>query len=273
MRMIAISWKTVWTRRGLRLATLAAAGLAWSAVQTQEGLSKGRAQPAQSSEHPAREGGADGAKNSAEGAQKAFNAGKKAYEAGRYEPAVQALSAALQQGLPKPEMAKAFYYRGMAYRKLSKPALAIADLTSAIWLKGGLAERERAEAMAAREAAYREAGIGEKSVPPLAAAAGSETGSGSAAAPAEAGSSGPRLAAAPDESSGEAGAAAGSGWGGGLFSGFLHFLAAGAAEPAPGAHRQTKRRGLRPLRRSRLRRCPLRPHPRQRRQVGRRAQP
>ncbi len=57
-------------------------------------------------------------------------------------------------------MAKALYYRGTAYRKQGKPAQAISDLTTAAWLKGGLSDSDRAQAMEQRQLAYSEAGLG-----------------------------------------------------------------------------------------------------------------
>jgi hypothetical protein len=56
-------------------------------------------------------------------------------------------------------MAKALYTRGIAYKKLSKPGLAISDLTSALWLKNGLIGKERETATAERSEAYKMAGI------------------------------------------------------------------------------------------------------------------
>ena len=53
------------------------------------------------------------------------------------------------------------YLRGIAYRQQSKPALAISDLTSALWLKGGLGETDRADALKQRSAAYADAGLTE----------------------------------------------------------------------------------------------------------------
>lgn len=108
---------------------------------------------------------------------KSFETGAKAFEAGRYGPAVQSLSAALQAGgLSSQQMAKALYYRGAAYRKEGKTAQAISDLTSAVWLKNGLNDSDRAAAMEQRQQAYREAGLGD-GVPigaaPLDAPAGS----------------------------------------------------------------------------------------------------
>jgi tetratricopeptide (TPR) repeat protein len=95
-------------------------------------------------------------------AEKALELGIHSYDAGKLEPAVGALSAALQHGgLREPSMGRALYYRGMAYRKLGKPAQAISDLTSALWLKTALTESQRADAMKQRAEAYREAGLGE----------------------------------------------------------------------------------------------------------------
>lgn len=95
--------------------------------------------------------------------QRSLEAGIKAYEAGKTSQAIQSLSVAVQGGgLANPQMAKALYYRGLSYRKEGKPALAISDLTSALWLKGGLNEAERAEATAARAAAYGQAGLDDK---------------------------------------------------------------------------------------------------------------
>jgi len=62
-------------------------------------------------------------------------------------------------GMPSKDMARALHYRGIALRKQGKPAEAIADLTSALWLKNGLSGALRAEAEANRAAAYKEAGF------------------------------------------------------------------------------------------------------------------
>jgi hypothetical protein len=93
-------------------------------------------------------------------AKATIDAAAKLLAAGKAEPAAAALTSTLVAGsLPPAIMAKALLYRGMAYRQLNKPAQAIADLTSALWLKGGLAETDRAEALKQRGAAYREAGL------------------------------------------------------------------------------------------------------------------
>jgi SPOR domain len=94
--------------------------------------------------------------------RQAYEAGVKSYSAGKYQPAVDQLSGALRAGgLGSAEMAKAMYVRGMAYKKLSKPGLAISDLTSALWLKNGLGEADQKSAMAERSEAYRLAGLGD----------------------------------------------------------------------------------------------------------------
>lgn len=125
-------------------------------------------------------------------AERAYAAGVKAFEAGKMGDAVQSLSVALSQGgLPAQQMAKALYFRGAAYRKQEKPAQAISDLTTAVWLKGGLSDADRAKAIEERQQAYREAGLGDTAppigTPPLdapASAGGSATTKTAAAAPA-----------------------------------------------------------------------------------------
>jgi SPOR domain len=102
-------------------------------------------------------------------AQRAIDAALKLVEAGKSEAAMQALTATLAGGnLPPAIMAKALLYRGIAYRQQQKPAQAIADLTSALWLKGGLSETDRTDALRQRASAYQEAGLsasGQATVP------------------------------------------------------------------------------------------------------------
>jgi tetratricopeptide (TPR) repeat protein len=92
-------------------------------------------------------------------AQRGLEAGIKAYEAGKADQAIRAFETALHAGLDSQQVARALYYRGLANRKLGKPGLAISDLTSAVWLKNGLSETERQDALKHRIAAYQEAGI------------------------------------------------------------------------------------------------------------------
>jgi len=95
-------------------------------------------------------------------AQKTIASATKLLEAGKASEAAQALTTVLSGGnLPPAIMAKALLYRGIAYRQQKLPAQAIADLTSALWLKGGLSEGDRADALRQRTAAYQEAGLAE----------------------------------------------------------------------------------------------------------------
>ena len=80
--------------------------------------------------------------------------------AGKTEPAIASLSSLIASGnLPPAVMARALYLRGMAYRQQAKPALAISDLTGALWLKSGLNDTDRADATKQRAAAYGDAGL------------------------------------------------------------------------------------------------------------------
>lgn len=93
-------------------------------------------------------------------AHRTLDAAAKSLDAGKAELAVQQLNSLLSG--PKLDvrlMARAMVLRGAAWRKQGKPAQAIADLTSALWLKGGLSEADRSAALAMRTEAYREAGL------------------------------------------------------------------------------------------------------------------
>lgn len=93
-------------------------------------------------------------------AHQAYDAGLKQFANGRYQPAIEQLSAALKSGgLSSTEMAKALYRRGVAYKRQKQPGLAISDLTSALWLKGGLGGSDREAATAERAEAYQMAGV------------------------------------------------------------------------------------------------------------------
>lgn len=102
--------------------------------------------------------------------QKAYSAGARAFESGDMATAERQLTAALSGGgLPNSQMARALYLRGSALRRLGKPARAISDLTTAVWLKGGLSDADKAKATEERQLAYREAGLGDS--PPAIGAA------------------------------------------------------------------------------------------------------
>lgn len=86
--------------------------------------------------------------------------GVKAFERSQYDSAVRSFTAALSGGgLSSQDMAKAMYFRGQAYQKSKRPAEAIADYTSAIWLSNGLSKDERARAEVLRQQAYSSAGV------------------------------------------------------------------------------------------------------------------
>lgn len=120
---------------------------------------------AQSKNQAKKESAAAPQKDSA-AVQRAYAAGTKAFEAGNMADVERQLSVALAGGgLPNPQMAKALYMRGTAYRQLGKPAQAISDLTTAVWLKGGLSETDKKAATAERQLAYREAGLGDTPPP------------------------------------------------------------------------------------------------------------
>jgi cell division septation protein DedD len=96
-------------------------------------------------------------------AQRAIEAALKQVQAGRPEQALPGLTATLSGGnLPPAIMAKAFYVRGMAFRAQRRPAQAISDLNSALWLRGGLGGEDRDGAVRERAAAYADAGLGDQ---------------------------------------------------------------------------------------------------------------
>jgi sporulation related protein len=93
-------------------------------------------------------------------AAKLLELAEKALNAGKADHAAQQLNSILSSTRLQPRtMARALYLRGVAHQKQNKPAQAIADLTSALWLKGGLSDAERTMALAARSEAYRAAGL------------------------------------------------------------------------------------------------------------------
>jgi hypothetical protein len=162
--------------RRLTLAALAAAAIAVACVTHAEAQAPGKTtakkDPAKEAdaEHPA--DGEEAAKKPAKKrqdpaeAQRAIEAALILLETGKSEPAAQALTTVLNGGnLPPAIMAKALLYRGIAYRQQKKPAQAIADLTSALWLKGGLSEADRGDALKQRSSAYQEAGLAQGGEP------------------------------------------------------------------------------------------------------------
>ena len=122
-------------------------------------------------------------------AQQQIDAGTAALQAGKHDQAIQQFTSALSGGsLPTAMMARAHYQRGLAYRKQSKPALAISDLTHALWIKNGLTEADRADAMQNRIAAYRDAGLPDQADSESAKSPSVATGASNNSVPARTGS-------------------------------------------------------------------------------------
>ena len=133
-------------------------------------------------------------------AEHAIAAALQQLEAGKSAEAMQALTRVLNGGgLPPGMMARALLYRGIAYRQQKKPAQAIADLTSALWLKGGLGEADRADALKQRAGAYQEAGLADSGDSTVPAVPNATRGARTASAGGAAGEAAP---SAPPSSSG-----------------------------------------------------------------------
>lgn len=99
-------------------------------------------------------------------AQAALHSGYQSLTSKNTKQAITELSRAIKSGkLRSSEMAKALYYRGQAYREAKRPADAIADLTSALWMKGALSDRERKAAMTLRQETYKQLGVAGPALP------------------------------------------------------------------------------------------------------------
>ena len=79
------------------------------------------------------------------------------YHAGETEPAIGGINAALRGRLSGAQLARAYYYRGLAQRRAGRPNDAISDLTQAL-SAGDLSDPERADATDNLHAVYRELG-------------------------------------------------------------------------------------------------------------------
>lgn len=165
----------------LRLALLALPLAAWPAsnhAYAQAAATAASAEPDEAAQEPQPEAAAAKSRKprAPADAGKTLDAAAKSLEAGKAEQAIQQINALLSG--PKLDvrmMARAMVIRGSAWRKQGKPAQAIADLTSALWLKGGLSEADRTAALAMRTEAYREAGLADSSPAPESKAAGKRT--------------------------------------------------------------------------------------------------
>ena len=149
----------------LAVAAFAAPAVAFDGPTQKAAAKKSTATAKQEKEAAPAESAADEKGKAAALVQQAFDGGIKAYGSGKFEEAQRAFDAAVRGGLPSAQMPRLLYYRGLTFRKLGKPGYAVSDLTSALWLKGGLSEAERADAIKARALAYNESGVSD--VPPV----------------------------------------------------------------------------------------------------------
>jgi cell division septation protein DedD len=213
-----------------KLALAAAAAIALAATGAPDGAAQTAGQtpgkagakkaPAKGADGEAEDGAAKPKRQDPVEAEHAIAAALQQLEAGKSAEAAQALTRVLTGGgLPPAMMAKALLYRGIAYRQQKKPAQAIADLTSALWLKGGLGEADRGDALKQRAAAYQEAGLAD-SDGSIAPAVPNVT---RGARTASAGGASPEVAQSPPSS---------GGWSN-PFAGWF-----GGASPAPSSPRQ-----------------------------------
>jgi hypothetical protein len=168
----------IW-RRSIEALALTLATVAWSAVVLAQQPAPAPAAKAPSPAVKAAPAKAAAAKKKAPAAgtldavaaQAEVEAGVAALAQGHAESAVDHLTSAISSSsLPAAQSARALYYRGVAYRRHAKPAQAISDLTGALWIKAGLTEEQRADALQQRSAAYREAGLPDQSAPDSSAA-------------------------------------------------------------------------------------------------------
>lgn len=95
-------------------------------------------------------------------AEKSLETAQKSLDAGKADLAISQVNSVISAGgLDSRLMARALAIRGHAHKTQGKPAQAIADLQSALYLRNGLNDAERAAATQARAEAYRESGLGE----------------------------------------------------------------------------------------------------------------
>ncbi len=189
--------------------TQGAAGPAKSTAKdaAKDGAAKDGAKGAEQKPDPSAQEADEEKTKAAATAQRMLDAGVKAYADGNAKQAVRALDSVLRGGgLGSQQIAKALYYRGLAYRKQGKPGLAISDLTNAAWLKDGLSQPEQQDALKNRAAAYQDAGISN-------VASLNEPAPVAAAAPTGPAPAGPAPAGAPAPNGGGAWQTATTGWG------------------------------------------------------------
>jgi hypothetical protein len=106
-------------------------------------------------------------------AEDALRSGVAAQRQNRHGAAVSYFSKAIDAGgLARKQLSFALYRRGISNRAQKQPAQAISDLNSALFFKGDLSERDRADAIEQRMGAYKDAGL----KPSAVASAGSRPG-------------------------------------------------------------------------------------------------
>lgn len=130
--------------------------------------------------------GSAGASTGASGAVDAeavLDKARRALDAGKAAAAQQLADSVLTSAKKDARStARALAMRGEAYLALGRPVEAIADLDSALWVKGGLAGQDRERASAARSKAMASSGVSGGGGGPVAASAPSTASGGAAGA-------------------------------------------------------------------------------------------
>ena len=99
-------------------------------------------------------------------AQEVLQAGLAAQKARNHAAAVSYFSRAINMGgLARKQMTYALYRRAISSRAQKQSAQAISDLNSALFFKGDLSSRDRADAIEERMKAFKDAGLAPTSVP------------------------------------------------------------------------------------------------------------
>ena len=109
----------------------------------------------------------------AQSAEGLIGAGQKSIAKGNFKTAIRQLTRAMRaDDLSQEQLAKAFYQRGIAYRKTGSHASSIADITRALWFKE-LPAADRKRALQSRGQSFKELGFSRKASADLARAGGS----------------------------------------------------------------------------------------------------
>jgi hypothetical protein len=153
---------------GLSLAIampLAAVSVEPAAAQTASAPAARNA-PAKRPAAKAKEKAAEAGKPTPAETDRLLDSAAKSLAEGKPDAATTTLDGVLAGGgLNNTQMARALYLRGVTHRRKGRQAQAIADLTSAIWLKGGLSEADRNAALKERSEVSREVGVADTPPP------------------------------------------------------------------------------------------------------------